>query len=205
MPRQATDTKRRIIDAAYELFYKGGFARASVDDIAEAAGVTKRTLYYHFDSKNTLVGAVLDAQHELVLSRIERWAEHASGNTSAMLDGLFAEFANWARQPGWRGSGFTRAAMELAHLPGHPGRIAARRHKTLVESWFADQFSRNGVADARGLARQIMLLIEGCHTLILIHRDPSYADAAAQAAQRLVRSHRSTASPKRARVAAPLL
>jgi AcrR family transcriptional regulator len=38
-------TKRRIIDAAYGLFYRSGFARTGVDDIAEAAGVTKRTLY----------------------------------------------------------------------------------------------------------------------------------------------------------------
>ena len=62
MRRQGKDTKRRIIDAAYELFYKDGFARAGVDAIAERAGVTKRTLYQHFDSKDALVAAVLDIQ-----------------------------------------------------------------------------------------------------------------------------------------------
>ena len=35
----------------------------SVDAMAEAAGVTKRTLYYHFESKDALVAAVLDHQH----------------------------------------------------------------------------------------------------------------------------------------------
>ena len=194
MPRPARETKRRIIDAAYQLFYNGGFARVGVDDIAEAAGVTKRTLYYHFDSKDALVAAVLEVQNALMLTRIQRWARHASGNPATVVEKLFAEFAAWARRPGWRGSGFTRAAMEFAHLPGHPARVAARRHKAAVESWLAEELDGNRTGAARQLARQIMLLIEGCHSLILIHGDASYADAAAEAARLLVHRHR-TAKP----------
>jgi AcrR family transcriptional regulator len=179
------DTRRRIIDAAYGLFYRGGFARAGVDDIAEAAGVTKRTLYYHFDSKDALVEAVLAIQNELALARISEWAQHVQGDPAAVVENLFTEFAAWARQPHWRGSGFTRAAMEFAHLPGHPARVAARRHKTQIEAWLADQLG--GGDKHRELARQIMLLLEGCHALILIHGDPSYADTAADAARALVK------------------
>jgi AcrR family transcriptional regulator len=76
MDKIRTDTRRRIIDAAYGLFYRAGFARAGVDDIAEAAGVTKRTLYYHFDSKDALVAAVLAIQNELALARISQWAQN---------------------------------------------------------------------------------------------------------------------------------
>jgi len=43
-----------------------------MDAIAEAAGITKRTLYYHYESKNALLAAVLDVQHEIMLSRIQR-------------------------------------------------------------------------------------------------------------------------------------
>jgi AcrR family transcriptional regulator len=191
MPGPVRETKRRIIDAAYELFYKGGFARVGVDDIAEAAGVTKRTLYYHFDSKDALVAAVLEVQNALMLTRIQRWARRASGDSATVVENLFAEFAAWARRPGWRGSGFTRAAMEFAHLPGHPARVAARRHKAAVESWLAEQLGGNRTGAARQLARQIMLLVEGCHSLILIHGDASYADAAAEAARVLVKRHSS--------------
>jgi len=195
----AKETKRRIIDAAYGLFYERGFARIGVDDIAEAAGVTKRTLYYHFDSKDALIAAVLEVQNELMLTRIQRWARRASGNPATVVEKLFAEFAAWARQPGWRGSGFTRAAMEFAHLPGHPARVAARRHKAAVESWLAEELSGNRAGAARQLARQIMLLIEGCHSLILIHGDAGYADAAAEVARLLVERHASRQSPKPAR------
>ena len=58
MPRHAERTRRRILDAAYELFYRKGFARVGVDEMAAFAGLTKRTLYYHFKSKDELLAAV---------------------------------------------------------------------------------------------------------------------------------------------------
>ncbi len=196
MPRNGDATRRRIIEAAYDLFYKGGFARAGVDAIAEAAQVTKRTLYYHFSSKDALLGAVLDAQHELALERIQRWARRARGDPRVMVEILFVELAAWAGRRGWRGSGFTRAAMELADLPGHPARSAARRHKEAVEDWLARQFEHGRIHNPRQVARQIMLLIEGCHALILIHGDTGYARAAAGVARFLV-DQRHTALPTR--------
>jgi len=186
MPRDGLQTRRRIIDTAYEVFYKSGFARANVEAVAEAAGVTKRTLYYHFDSKDALIAAVLDAQHELVLERIQRWAKRASGDPTKMVEILFEEFSAWAKKPGWQGSGFTRATMELADLPGHPARAAAHRHKAAIEAWLAEQFARSRVRRSRELARQLMLLIEGCHSLVLIHGDTSYADTASAAARALL-------------------
>ncbi len=190
MPRRADGTKRRILEVAYDLFYRDGFARAGVDAIAEAAGITKRTLYYHYESKDALLVAVLDVQHEIMLSRIQRWASRASGDPATMVEIVFAEFVAWAKKPAWKGSGFTRVAMELADLPGHPARAAARRHKAAVEGWFAEQFAQNGVGRPRDLARHVMLLIEGCLSLVLIHGDTSYAEAAAAAARQLVERDR---------------
>jgi AcrR family transcriptional regulator len=181
-------TRQRIIDAAYEQFYKEGFARSGVDAIAHAAGVTKRTFYYHFDSKDALLTAVLDDQHALVLTRIQRWAQRTSGDPKETIGNLFRELTTWTDRPGWKGSGFTRLAMELADLPGHPARAAASRHKAAVESWLADQFAQTGTPKAAKLARQIMLLIEGCHSLILIHGDTSYAKTAYAAARLLIKS-----------------
>jgi hypothetical protein len=137
---------------------------------------------------------VLEVQNALMLTRIQRWAGRASGNPASVVEKLFAEFAAWARRPGWRGSGFTRAAMEFAHLPGHPARVAARRHKAAVESWLAEELGGNRTGAARQLARQIMLLIEGCHSLILIQGDAGYADAAAEVARLLVKRHRTAKS-----------
>jgi hypothetical protein len=79
--------------------------------------------------------------------------------------------------------------MELAGSPGHPGRTAARRHKAAVERLFAEKLELNGISEPAQLARQLVLLIEGCNSLVLIHGDTAYAEAARDAAQRLVRQH----------------
>jgi len=186
MPRPPTDTRRRILDAAYGLLYRAGFSRAGVDAIAEAAGITKRTLYYHFESKDALLAAVLEIQGALALARIERWTAQDVREPVAWVRRLFAELSSWCRRPDWRGSGFTRAAIEYAGSPGHPARRAARRHKAAVENVLAAALLERGIADAPAAARDIALLIEGAHALVLIHGDPGYAAAAGDAAVVLV-------------------
>lgn len=54
-------TKQKILDAAEEEFSALGFAAARVDQIAAAAGVNKQMIYAHFESKEGLYRAVLEA------------------------------------------------------------------------------------------------------------------------------------------------
>jgi AcrR family transcriptional regulator len=182
MTRDSNATRRRILAAAYDRLYREGFARVSVDAIAEAAGVTKKTLYYHFDSKDSLVGAVLEYQHEHALRLVRSWADPEEEDVGAFVTGLFAQLGRWASKPRWLGSGYSRIAMELADMPGHPARVAARRHKQIVEAWLADRLAGMGVEDSTEAAKRTMLLVEGTMTLILIHGDVSYAKSAAEAA-----------------------
>lgn len=203
MPRSADETRRRILDAAYELFYREGFARIGVDAIAREAGVTKRTLYYHFESKDALFAAVLDHQHAMALARIEHWAGPCGDDPLHLVETLFGALGAWAATGRWQGSGFTRMAMELAGLPGHPARAAAGRHKAAVEAYLAARLQAAGIATASALARQIMLLSEGCLSLILIHGDTGYAADAAAAARQLVASHQRETTRGQTRVANP--
>jgi AcrR family transcriptional regulator len=189
MRTPSAETKSRILTTAYNLFYQKGFARVSVDAIAAAAGVTKRTLYNHFDSKDRLVAAMLEFQQILALRQIEEWAGGArNGNAETMVDELFERFKLWASRPRWSSAGYTRIAMELADLPGHPARDAVRRHKKAVESVLEAQLAACHVVNPGEVARQLALLIEGCNVLVLIHGDPSYADLAAAAGRSLVRA-----------------
>jgi AcrR family transcriptional regulator len=59
MAHDATATRRRRLEAADELFSDAGVRAVGVERIAEKAGVTKRTLYYHFRSKDDLIAAYL--------------------------------------------------------------------------------------------------------------------------------------------------
>lgn len=187
MPRPAGRTRRRILDAAYELFYRKGFARVGVDEIAAFAGVTKRTLYYHFKSKDELLASVLDLDLNQALARIRKYDDRYSDSAEEIVSVLFAELAKWSAKPGWTGAGFTRVVMELADLPGHPARAVAHRHKSAVEDWYAEMFSNAKVASPRDRAREVAILVEGATALILIHGDRSYAESAARAAKQLLR------------------
>jgi AcrR family transcriptional regulator len=188
MPRSGERTRQRILDAAYGLFRRKGFARASMDDIAAATAVTKRTLYHHFESKDALLAAVLGAQHELALAAFKTFGDRLAGSPEQMIAAMFEDLAVWSDRPRWAGSGFTRLVVELADLPGHPARLVARRHKALLEQHLADLLARSGIAEAADIAREIWLLSEGAIALMLVHGDRRYAAAAGRAAVKLLRS-----------------
>lgn len=186
MPRSAAVTRKRILDAAYVEFRRKGFARVGVDEIAAAAKITKRTLYYHFDSKDTLLAAVLERQHELAVLAWDQFSGELARQPRRLISKMFDDLIRWSSQPRWPGSGFSRVATELADLPGHPARTIASRHKALIEKRLADMLFRGGTARPQQLAREIWLLTEGAMTCILIHRDTRYAEAAKLAALRLM-------------------
>lgn len=196
MKRNPAATRARILEAAYALFYRKGFQRTSLDDIALKADVTKRTLYYHVRSKDELAGAMLAHQHAFVLAQIERWigppAAHPSRRAATLLtDRLFEAVETWVRQSTkrgahWTGPGFTRMALELADLPGHPARVATRRHKAEVEAALAQRLAACGISSAQETARQVQMLLEGAMVMMLIHGDASCARLAAAAARKLL-------------------
>jgi AcrR family transcriptional regulator len=198
MPRSSDVTCKRILDAAYRLFRRQGYSRVSMDEIATATGVTKRTLYYHFESKDRLLASVLETQHELALAAFRTFGERLSGSPEAIVEALFRELAVWADRPRWAGSGFTRLVIELADLPGHPARLIARRHKTTLEAQLAELLAGAGVEEPAETARAIWLLSEGAISLTLVHGGRAYATAAARAALALLRTS-GTRRPRRRR------
>jgi AcrR family transcriptional regulator len=185
MPRSREPTRRRILDAAYKLFRTRGYARVSIDDIAGAATITKRTLYRHFESKDVIVADVLEAQSQLALAA-SRTFTRQPGSSDDLVDGLFADIVTWSGTPRWSGSGFTRLVVELADFPGHPARAIARKHKAMLETHVANQLKRLNVASPVERARQVWLLAEGAMVSMLIHQDTAYVEIAAGAAKELL-------------------
>ncbi|MFD6817276.1 TetR/AcrR family transcriptional regulator [Microbacterium sp. NPDC060132] len=93
MPRasaaDAAATARRILDTATAHFAAHGYAAASVDDIARAAGVTRGAVYHHYDSKPGLFAAVAAAAQERVASVIATATRDTPG-PAALRDGSHA-------------------------------------------------------------------------------------------------------------------
>jgi AcrR family transcriptional regulator len=186
MKQPTESTRDRIVNAAAKLFYGQGIRAVSVDAVAEKAGVTKRTLYYHFDSKDDLITTYLEGRDQPNLALFQKWYAAAEGGVEEKVKAIFDELAKAARHPKWKGCGFLRTAAELADMPGHPAVKAGIVHKQRVEDWLAEIFEANGISDKRTLARQVMLLLDGGFATVLLRRDPSYIETAGKAAAALI-------------------
>ncbi|WP_024508808.1 TetR/AcrR family transcriptional regulator [Bradyrhizobium sp. ARR65] len=186
MPRSADSTRIRIITAATRLFYDEGIRAVSVDAVAEKAGVTKKTLYYHFRGKDELIAAYLQSRDQPTLDLYARWFAETQGSLADKVRGLFAKFGEAASHPRWRGCGFLRTVAELANAPGHPAVKAGAAHKKRFEQWLGGIFAEHGIDDRVELAREIMLLLDGAATVMLIHHDAAYVKAAGDLAGTLV-------------------
>ncbi len=181
-------TRDRILDAANRLFYSEGIRAVSLDAIAEKAGVTKKTLYYHFKSKDDLIAGYLSSRDQPSLALFEKWYDEADGSAADRTAEIFLHVAHSARHPKWKGCGFLRTAAELANMPGHPALKIGAAHKKKFEAWLARRYAQSGLANPKRVARGVVLLMEGAFATMLIHRDAGYADSAAAAARALVMS-----------------
>jgi AcrR family transcriptional regulator len=188
MNEKANPTRKRLVDAATKLFYADGIGRVSVDAVAEKAGLTKRTLYYHFKSKDDLIAAYLDGRDQPNLKQMAGWFDAAEGGADKKVEAIFTNLARVARHPKWKGCGFLRTAAELAAMPGHPAVKAGARHKTNFEKWLGGALSDHNVGEANMLAREIMLLMDGAFSSMLIHHNPDYVTAAGHAAVTLIQA-----------------
>jgi AcrR family transcriptional regulator len=182
MPRDSSATRQFILSAADELFYAEGFHPVTVDAIAEKAGVTKKTLYYHFRSKDELIAAYLDERDRPTFKRYQKVAGE-DGPIAERVDRIFDHLSQAVRTRSWRGCGFIRAASELANMPGHPAVRIARTHKLRFEAWLAEALEAESYANSKVLAQALVILIDGTVAQMLLHRSHVYADAAKSAAR----------------------
>ncbi|MBD9390388.1 TetR/AcrR family transcriptional regulator [Agrobacterium sp. AGB01] len=181
-------TRERLLAAAGKLFRAEGIRAVSVDAVAEKAKVTKRTLYYHFRSKDDLIAAHLQAQDQPNLDLFKQWFDAGQGDVAARVQGIFTQLASTARHPKWKGCGFLRTSVELINLPGHPAIVASRAHKKKVENWLRIELETiHSPAQAQELARHIVLLLDGAFSVALLHRDATYLESAGVAAAQLIR------------------
>lgn len=94
-----TDRRRAILDAATELFAERGFTGVSIQEIADTARTHKRTVLYHFATKEALYGAVLEealgrmaaVMREFLAGGFE--GDHLRERVAFLLDQIHAYFA----------------------------------------------------------------------------------------------------------------
>ncbi|MFE3516354.1 TetR/AcrR family transcriptional regulator [Streptomyces sp. NPDC059166] len=153
-----TPAGRRIVAAAEELFHARGITAVGVDLIAEHSGVTKRTLYNQFGSKDHLVAVYL-------AERDRRWRSHvraaadAAGTPAEAVTAPFEALRTWCATSS-RGCAFINALAELPD-PSHPGHRIAVHQKLWLLNLFEELAAAAGCAHPATLATQLLTLHEG--------------------------------------------
>jgi AcrR family transcriptional regulator len=169
----------RILDAADRLFYGQGIQAVGVDALAAEAGISKRTLYNHYPSKDALIAAYLTRRASQVV-RID-------GSPLEQILGVFDRLARWFASAQFRGCPFVNAVAELSGDRDHPAVEVCVAQKAMRREWFEAHARALGVADAPLLADQLVILMEGAIATSLVRGgDPACAHAAQAAARVLL-------------------
>ncbi|GAB3616961.1 TetR/AcrR family transcriptional regulator [Okibacterium endophyticum] len=152
----------RVLDAASRLFYERGIHAVGVDTIAEAAGVTKKTLYDRFGSKEALVVSYL--QH-----RDARWRDHVAEHLVRVPEpgvervlAIFDAAISWSDENSPKGCSAINARAEIGDgHDGHPVFPEVSRQKSWLLHTFGELCREAGVHNAQAMAQRMMLLYEG--------------------------------------------
>lgn len=83
-------TRRKLLDAAIDVFGEVGYVAAGRTAIIERAGVTKGALYHHFDSMDSLVTAIIEGGFTTVLTTFRKMCQPSSPALEGMIHGIFA-------------------------------------------------------------------------------------------------------------------
>lgn len=151
-----------MLDAASRLFYERGIHAVGVDTIADEAGVTKKTLYDRFGSKEALVVAYL--QH-----RDARWRDHVAAHLDAVPSGgrdrvlaIFDAAISWSDENSPKGCSAINARAEIGEgNDDHPVFPEVSRQKAWLLDLFTELCAEADVRDPRRTAEAMMLLYEG--------------------------------------------
>lgn len=183
-----TPGARRVLDAASTLFYERGIHAVGVDTIAEAAGVTKKTLYDRFGSKEALVVSYL--QH-----RDATWREHLARELDRVpLPGIdrvltvFDAAITWSSANSPKGCSAINARAEVGD--GSDGAVfpEVSREKEWQLRLFTELCGEAGAPDAAALAQQLMVLYEGAIVTVGMRTFPRPFEVARGIARTLLSS-----------------
>jgi AcrR family transcriptional regulator len=176
-PRPKPTMKERILETADRLFYLKGIRAIGVDTIAAEIGISKRTLYNHFASKDALISAYLERRFVQPRASDKSPVEQILGT----FDSLERRFAS----KDFRGCPFVNAVAEIGTESKSVRKIAIA-FKESRRLWFRDLLIEISVGDPEGLATQLVLLVDGSIAQDLVRDDPAMARAAKAAAKVLL-------------------
>ena len=159
-----TTTRDQIVEAAERLFYRQGYEHTSFSDIADAVKISRGNFYYHFQSKDEILDAVIGLRLANTQSMLARWeaeGEQPGDRIRSFIHILITNRADIKRY----GCPVGTLCAELAKL-NHHSQAEANKLFALFRTWLRRQFELLGrKADADALAMQLLARSQGVATL----------------------------------------
>ncbi len=167
----------RILETADRLFYEQGIRAVGVDTIAAEIGISKRTLYNYFPSKD-----------DLIVAYLSRRLKPQAPSDRPPFDQIMATFERLERTIAtglFRGCPFVNAVAELKE-PAHGANRIALAFKEQRRKGFRDLLAQLGAEDPEGLSLQLAILLDGAIAAGIVRGDPAVAVSARKAARVLI-------------------
>lgn len=177
--------RQQLVDTAIELFSAHGFHAVGIDRIAEAANVSKKTMYQHFRSKEELILAALRHHDGLFRNNFMK-AVNARGETPyERLLAIFDVAHEWFTDNKFYGCMFINAVGEYSE-PDTPIRQVCREFKRLMRSYIEQLAEAAGLRDHHEVAEELAILLEGSIVTAQVSGSPESAVTAKKAARILI-------------------
>lgn len=151
-------TSDTIIKSALRLFYRQGFHASGVEQLSQEAGVTKKTLYRYFSSKDHLVKAALQLRHNEFMRKTRDVVERVPDPQRPLA---YIQFiAAWIQETEFHGCAFINASAEYSSQTDQP-HILAKLHKQQVLAYLEKICTDAKLHQPILAARQLFLIGEG--------------------------------------------
>ncbi len=173
-------SRQRILDEAAELIHVRGFNHTSIQDILQAASVTKSNFYYHFDSKEQLAFEVLgERMRQFYALAIGPSVENRDLNPLQRIDAFFDKMLAIGRSEfGERGCPFGNLAQEISSIHDPLRQSLSLFFSACTEAMERcfDEGKEAGLfrkeMPSRQVAEFVLAQIQGSSLLRKTHRDP---------------------------------
>ena len=168
--------REQLVQTAVELFSQHGFHGTGIDRIAREAGVTKKTLYNHFRSKEELILAALRDYDVRFRNDFMKAVEKRWDTPYEKLLGIFEVAQDWFSGDKFFGCMFINAISEYSD-PDTAIRQVCKEFKRLMSTYIKELTIASKVPDPENLSAQIALLFEGAIVTAQVDGDAHTAQA----------------------------
>jgi AcrR family transcriptional regulator len=162
-------SRDRLLDAAAGLFYRDGVG-IGVDALCKAAGVSKRSMYQLFGSKDEVLAASLERSGPGYQTLLLPPPDDSRPPRAQILH-VFERLDALSASDAYQGCPFVSTAIELKD-PDHPASLVSRRFKQELTAFFQAQAARAGAGSPETLARQLTIVFDGASARTVVQAQP---------------------------------